>query len=92
MMRDGSSRRMREDFDAWCDAHPEAVKDYGGVYGAAIDQLFAPRDDYGDPVLDRLFEVYDYVKDQPCLCTPAMVADLDPCPRCRVLNESGAGR
>ncbi len=31
----------------------------------------------------------DYISAQSCLCTPAMVADRDPCPRCEALGMLG---
>lgn len=80
----------REDFDEWITA--ATIADYGNAHAAAIDFCFAPPEAYDDPGLALIFDLYEFVMDQPCECTPAMVEDRQPCPRCTLLNVNGAGR
>ncbi len=64
-----------------------AERDYGSVHAAAIDFLFAPPESYGDPELERLHDVFEYVEAQPCTCTERSVERSGGCPRCRLLNR-----
>lgn len=92
-MADPSSAHSEMPFDGvyedaveWCE---ETAKDYGSEHAAMVDLLFAPPEDYEDPWLQRLWEVAEFVRAQPCTCEPG--AD-DECPRCHLLNPACHGR
>lgn len=73
---------------AWCE---ETADDYGSAHAAMVDLLFAPPEDYENPWMQRLWEVAEFVRAQPCTCDPAD-PDGDECPRCHLLNPAGHGR
>jgi len=64
-----------------------AAEDHGSVHAALVDWCFPPGESYDDAWLNKIWEVYEYIEGQPCLCTEPAVDQYDACPRCRLLNR-----
>lgn len=75
----------------------DADTDFGGAKSYAwlrevIDAAFNPPDDDGAEeqlYTEAVIAAGEFISAQRCRCTPAMVADLDPCGRCAVLGRLG---
>ena len=75
----------------WCDCEPYAddTCEYRQAADKVID-LFNPRDDEVAElaiVLDAIEAAADFIKAQPCTCTPEMIENWESCPRCEVLGQ-----
>lgn len=77
--------------EEWAEGAIEAG--YPNVHAAAVEWCFTPPESYDDPWLDRIYDVWLFVRAQPCSCRVEADGEVDePCERCRLLNVSGAGR
>jgi hypothetical protein len=67
----------------------EGAEDQGfpNEHAALVEYCFAPPESYDDAWLNKLWEVYEYVEGQPCVCTEPAVDQYNACPRCRLLNR-----
>ena len=85
---------MAHDPDEDCSCHPgdimgEGICEYR-MLADKVGDLFNPPD--GDEaevsiLITACEQAQAYINSRPCACTPEMVADWDPCPRCRVLGR-----
>jgi len=66
-------------------------EEYEIVRDAVIEAFNPPDDDAAEPSImaEAVERARAYIEQQPCLCTPELIADQQPCGRCWVLGQCG---
>jgi hypothetical protein len=75
----------------WKQQAAEKEEEYEIVRDACLNAFNPPDDDGSESSLmaEAVERAQAYIDQQPCLCTPSLIEDHDPCPRCRVLGRLG---
>ena len=80
----------------WCACEPHSMDrcDYRLLADKVIDELNPPDGDEAEVSIcfNAIEDAAVYIQQQPCTCTPAMVEDGSPCPRCAALGRIGDTR
>jgi hypothetical protein len=75
----------------WCACEPYGMNrcDYRFLADAVADAFNPPDNDAAEVsiMVDAVARAREYIAGQPCTCTPAMIEDREPCPRCTALGR-----